>query len=96
MELSNLIQKMFAECKFLDLLYVEDDEEISANIIEMLKGFFNSITVAYDGEEGLKRFNEGKFDIVLTDIMMPKLDGRAMARQIKEIKRSLLCLLLKR
>jgi diguanylate cyclase (GGDEF)-like protein/PAS domain S-box-containing protein len=86
MELSELIQSMFAECKFLDLLYVEDDEEISSNTAEMLKGFFNSITIACDGEEGLEKFRKGKFDMVLTDIRMPKLDGCAMARQIKEIK----------
>lgn len=85
MQLSNLIQSMFAECRFLDLLYVEDDEEISANITGMLKGFFRSITVAYDGEEGLYAFKKGKYDIVLTDNMMPKVDGCDMARQIKEI-----------
>lgn len=86
MELSELIQEMFHQCQFLDLLYVEDDKEIATNTTDMLKGFFHSVTVVYDGEEGLKAFKEGTFDIVLTDIMMPKIDGRVMSRQIKEIK----------
>lgn len=85
MQLSDLIQEMLEKCRTLDLLYVEDDQEISASTKEMLKPFFKSITLAYDGLEALETYKKGSFDIVLTDIMMPKLDGRALSRKIREI-----------
>ncbi|HEX5710958.1 MAG TPA: response regulator, partial [Sulfuricurvum sp.] len=85
MEISDLIQNMFTECHSLNLLYVEDDRELSKNTYEMLKSFFRTIVVAYDGEEGLRAYQEMPFDIVLTDIMMPNLDGRAMSRSIRQM-----------
>ncbi|HEX5709978.1 MAG TPA: diguanylate cyclase, partial [Sulfuricurvum sp.] len=85
MEISDLIQNMFTECHSLNLLYVEDDRELSKNTYEMLKSFFHTIVVAYDGEEGLRAYQEMPFDIVLTDIMMPNLDGRAMSRSIRQM-----------
>ena len=84
MELSSLIQETLEQCQDLELLYVEDDQEISASTIKMLAPFFKSITVARDGLEGLEAYENGSFDIVLTDIMMPKLDGRALCRKIRE------------
>ncbi|MDP3118889.1 MAG: EAL domain-containing protein [Sulfuricurvum sp.] len=85
MELSDLIQEMLEQCQTLDLLYVEDDQEIAESTKEMLSPFFKSITLAHDGLEGLEAYKNGQFDIVLTDIMMPKLDGRSLSRKIREI-----------
>ena len=82
---SNAIQLLYKECKLLDLLYVEDDKLLSTAMYKTLNEFFNSVTVAYDGDEGLELFKKSPFDIVLTDIMMPKMDGRQMARSIREI-----------
>jgi diguanylate cyclase (GGDEF)-like protein/PAS domain S-box-containing protein len=82
---SNAIQDLYKESKYLDLLYVEDDTTLSSAMLKTLKEFFNSVTVAYDGEEGLQLYKTADFDIVLTDIMMPKMDGREMSRHIREI-----------
>jgi CheY-like chemotaxis protein len=38
---------------------------------------------AQDGEEGIERARQGEYDIILTDVQMPKLDGFAMTRRIK-------------
>lgn len=85
MELSDLIQEMLKQCKTLDLLYVEDDQKIAESTKEMLSPFFQSITLAHDGLDGLKAYKNGQFDIVLTDIMMPKLDGCSLSRKIREM-----------
>lgn len=82
---SNAIQLLYQECKLLNLLYVEDDTLLSSAMYKTLKEFFNSVTVAYDGIEGLELYTKSPFDIVLTDIMMPKMNGRDMARRIREI-----------
>jgi CheY-like chemotaxis protein len=84
MELSELIQEMFTQCKSLNLLYVEDDAEISANTAEMLKPFFHTVTLASDGAQGLEAYEAGDYDIVLTDIKMPVMDGCIMSKKIRE------------
>ncbi len=86
MELSDLIQEMFAQCKELKLLYVEDDPTISETTGEMLKPFFKSVTMASNGADGLEAFSEEAFDIVLTDVMMPVLDGSKMSKTMREMK----------
>ncbi len=81
----NAIQDLHKECSLLSLLYVEDDVVLSSAMLKTLKEFFHSVTVAYDGEEGLQQYKTADFDIVLTDIMMPKMDGREMSRRMREI-----------
>ncbi|MCJ7764420.1 MAG: response regulator, partial [Thiovulaceae bacterium] len=85
MKVFDSIQEMTEQCQSLNLLYVEDDQEISAITAEVLTPFFNSITLAYDGIQGLEAFKKESFDIVLTDIVMPRLDGLALCRKIREI-----------
>jgi diguanylate cyclase (GGDEF)-like protein/PAS domain S-box-containing protein len=85
MELSELIQEMFKQCKSLNLLYVEDDAEISAVTVDMLKPFFNTVTMFSDGAQGLAAFEKGEYDIVLTDIKMPVMDGCVMSKKIRQI-----------
>ena len=85
MQLRELIQEMLFQCKTLNLLYVEDDKTISDIMIEMLKPYFNSITVAYDGKQGLNNYSNGLFDIVLTDNIMPELSGVSMSEEIRAI-----------
>ncbi len=86
MNQSNLINNMLQACASLDLLYVEDDLILAESTYETLKQFFNSVHVAHNGEEGLNAFKQAHYDIVLSDIMMPKLNGKEMAKAIKELK----------
>ncbi len=69
----------------MKILYVEDDLEVRTSTVELLKPLFSSVTVAEDGEEALNIFHNSRFDIVLSDIVMPKMDGIEL---VKEIKRS--------
>ena len=82
---TNVIQDLHKEGRLLNLLYVEDDTALSSAMLKTLNEFFNSVTTAYNGEEGLELYKRDDFDIVLTDIMMPKMDGREMSRCIREI-----------
>nr|MBL0707479.1 EAL domain-containing protein [Sulfurimonas sp.] len=69
----------------LRLLYVEDDSRARKTTLEMLKNFFDTIVTAIDGDDGLSKFKEGSFDLIISDINMPKLNGIDMIKEIKEI-----------
>ena len=72
------------KAKNLRLLYVEDNELARKSTLATLEIFFKEITVAVNGEEGLKYFTEQSFDVILTDISMPKMDGIEMISKIRE------------
>lgn len=55
-------------------LIVEDDRHLSNNICESMKDMLE-LSQAFDGEQGLKALTTEKFDIVILDVMMPKMDG---------------------
>jgi YesN/AraC family two-component response regulator len=69
----------------LNILYVEDDERLREETVSLFEPFFKEIDTACDGEEGLKKYNDKQFDIVITDINMPKMNGIEMISNIKEI-----------
>ena len=69
----------------LDVLYVEDDPQIRESVGLYLKKFFKSVQSAADGAEGLEIYKKNIFDIVVTDIEMPKMTGLEMSSKIKKI-----------
>ncbi|MGB6329696.1 MAG: response regulator transcription factor [Halarcobacter sp.] len=71
--------------KELKILYVEDEVNISKLLKDALSDYFFSFTVANDGTEGLQKFESVNPDIVITDIMMPNLDGLEMTKEIKKL-----------
>ncbi len=85
------IQEILHHCSSLSVLYVEDDAHVREQTLEMMEGFFENVTVAVDGQNGLElyeriRKEQGSYpDIVMTDIQMPRLDGLAMSETILEI-----------
>ncbi|MDF2414087.1 MAG: hypothetical protein RIQ83_2302 [Pseudomonadota bacterium] len=65
------------------ILLVDDDLELTQLLTEILtlEGF--QVTVAEDGEEGLQRLAEQDFNLVLLDVMMPRLNGFAMLTRLR-------------
>ncbi len=58
-----------------DILIIDDEKAIRKTLSEILSFEGYKIDEASDGEEGLKKFRERNYDVVLCDIKMPKLDG---------------------
>ncbi len=73
----------------LNLLYVEDSQEAREMTLLLMEEFFDNITVAVDGQDGLDKFRENDIDIIITDINMPKMNGLAMAEQIRDIDKNI-------
>jgi two-component system response regulator CpxR len=65
------------------ILLVEDDAELSALMEEFFATHQLSLFTAHDGEEGLKQALDGSYDLVILDVMLPRMDGFEVLRQIR-------------
>ncbi len=66
------------------VLLVEDEITLAMIIKDTLDAQGFEITTAADGLEGLKLFHESKPDVLVADVMMPKIDGFEMVRRIRK------------
>ncbi|MBW6410852.1 response regulator transcription factor [Clostridium weizhouense] len=68
----------------IKILIVEDDKNINKLIQSLLKNENYEIVTAFDGDEALKKIDNEKVDMVITDIMMPNMDGWELCKEIRE------------
>lgn len=68
-----------------NILIIDDEKAIRKTLSEILSYEGYKIEEASDGEEGLKKFKEKTFDVVLCDIKMPKLDGIEFLDKAREV-----------
>ena len=66
------------------ILLVEDDENFGDVLRSYLGMHDYDVTLATDGEAGLKAFKPGAYDICIFDVMMPRKDGFTLARDVRE------------
>lgn len=67
------------------VLYAEDDENVRQSFVKILRQFFNDIDEAADGEEAYDLFRHNRYDLVITDLNMPKSGGIELIRKIREM-----------
>lgn len=65
------------------ILVVEDDKAINGLVCTYLRQKGYETTSCYDGEEGLKAFENGAYSMIISDIMMPKMDGFELAESVR-------------
>lgn len=66
------------------ILIVEDEKDISEIIAYNIRRQGYDVDTAYDGETGLNKALSGEFDLVLLDVMLPKMDGFEICKRIRE------------
>ena len=78
------INELLKTTKTLKLLYVEDNKEAMEATLLIFNYLFFEVTTAVNGEEGYELFTKNEYDLVITDVRMPVLDGLSMANRIKK------------
>ena len=68
------------------ILIVDDDSELRANLSEILKGAGYHIAEVPSGKEAIEKIASKDFDIALLDLMMPRMNGIDVLKEIKKIK----------
>ena len=71
------------EESLINVLLVEDEETLALIIKDTLEGQGFAIRLAENGEEGIEKFFGQKPDVVVADVMMPRMDGFEMVRRIR-------------
>ncbi|NLE88517.1 MAG: response regulator [Myxococcales bacterium] len=66
------------------ILVVDDEVDIAATLAEFLELSGYRVVVAHDGREGLQKALEATPDLVITDLMMPHMDGDELVARLRE------------
>jgi CheY-like chemotaxis protein len=69
------------------ILVIDDEEFILDTVREALTMNGYEVEVAADGHEGIQKFDDGNFDLVITDMQMPGLDGNNVVEHIRNADR---------
>ncbi len=72
----------------LSLLYVEDDSETRKVFEKLLTPYFKTIKSFSNGQDALEEYMTTEYDLVLTDMAMPDMDGLELIEKIHEINRA--------
>lgn len=79
-----LLEQLITWSKGLKILYVEDDISLREELSILLCDIFDVVDLAEDGQDGLDKVHLGNYDLIITDIRMPKLNGIEMIEKLKE------------
>ena len=67
----------------MTILIIDDDQELCTMMVEYLSAQGYSVDCAHDGASGLARAYERAYDIIILDVMLPRLDGFDVLRQLR-------------
>ena len=65
------------------LLIVEDERKLARLLRGLLEDENHTVELAYDGEEGLEFIRGGDYDLIILDVMLPRIDGLEVCRQVR-------------
>jgi two-component system NtrC family sensor kinase len=65
------------------ILVVDDEDDVAAVLVDMLRAEGHQVDTARDGREALERIDAGRYDLVLSDTKMPRLDGPGLFAELE-------------
>jgi len=78
------IQVLAQQAQDINILYVEDEEDVREQTKMIFDMLFKNVDTAFDGLDAWQKYQNTQYDIVFTDISMPRMDGLELSRRIKE------------
>jgi two-component system response regulator AtoC len=72
----------------VNILLIDDETDVRSSLSRFLEKLGHTVVCAADGMEGLREFHSGMFNLVITDIRMPDIDGLELLRRLKVIEQS--------
>ncbi len=79
-----MIKKLEKVAKDMRLLYVDDNQELCETNVSFFKDMFQEVDYALNGIDALKFYEKKSYDLVITDINMPRLNGLALIKEIQK------------
>jgi DNA-binding response OmpR family regulator len=80
---------MYSQFKNITILLAEDEEKLALAMKTAIGEYFHKFIIVYNGEEALEAYYKYLPNIIITDILMPKLTGLELTKEIKEINSDL-------
>jgi two-component system, NtrC family, nitrogen regulation response regulator NtrX len=68
------------------ILVVDDDKGVREALSEFLISLGYSVVMAENGEEALRQYRKGEFDVIMADLIMPNMDGMELLERIRNTK----------
>lgn len=90
----NHLKELVSKVNHLNVLYVEDEQEVREESTRFFKRFFPSLKICSNGEEAWKLFKKESFDLVITDLKMPIMNGHELIKKIKQTDKKTVTLLI--
>jgi len=75
--------------KTLKVLYVEDEIALRDITSSSIESIIKELVVADNGKEGLEKFQNEEFDLIITDLSMPVMDGISMIKEIRKLNQTI-------
>jgi two-component system response regulator AtoC len=76
------------------ILVVDDDRNLTDNLVEYLTKLDYQAFPAYGGREGLTKFEQDDFQVVITDLKMPEMDGMELLEKMKQLDNDVIVIIL--
>src|SRR4030095_6518652 len=73
----------------LKILLAEDDPNLGTLLVDYLRAEGFEIKLCKDGEQALTEIRKNRFNLCLLDVMMPKMDGFSLAKEIREVDKNM-------
>lgn len=77
-------QELREKLHSINVLYVEDEKSVREETLRFLQKIFPNVDSAVNGVEGFELFNKNNYQLVISDLKMPKMGGREMMSKIRE------------
>lgn len=81
------VEKIYKEIMSMEVLIIEDNKETQEAMLFLLEELFKNITIVSNGKEGLELCKKKEFDLIITDLYMPIMDGEEFVNSLNKINR---------